>query len=312
MHGLKHLSYQEAEQLHKKQWLEGKHKEWGDAEEDHFFPYGDQYKKDGFVEVEIPTKDIESAAHDRKRIDQYKEILKKQGEKSRGSLWVSAGRQKNDGTIVRQTDQGRRPSFSALDGNHRLKAAQELGHPTQIAILPATHWKAYKGGAVVLIAFKTRVQAKYCIAVIEDHEQEIEKWSSVLGVPLKFDPNSRHEADVRHDFIYLGKKFFLLPDDGAKKHVLYHEYGHFKELDMEALKDMHFWDLVQKQDAFGKIRDDGSIDGINHQRTPGENVVEAYACLIDDGQWLKERYPLAYKYVKDLATKHNLPLKPWL
>ena len=310
MHVLKQLSYQKAEQLHKKQWLEGKHKEWQETEADHFFPYGDQYRDEGFVEVEIPTKDIESVAHVRKRIDQYKEILKKQGEKSMGPLWISAGRKMKDGSIQRHTD---RLSFSALDGNHRLKAAQELGHPTQFAIMPMSHWKAYKEGSVVIVAFKAKVYEKYCIAVIEDHAQEIEKWSSALGVTLKFDPNSRHEADVRHDdFIYLGKKFFQLPDDGAKKHVLYHEYAHFKRLDMEALKDNHLWDLIQKQDAFGKIRDDGSIDGINHQRTPGENVVEAYACLIDDPQWLKERYPLAYKYVKDLATKHNLPLKPWL
>jgi hypothetical protein len=229
-----------------------------------------------------------------------------------GSLWVSAGRQKNDGTIERQTDQGLRPSFSALDGNHRLKAAQELGHPTQIAILPASHWKAYKEGAVVLIAFKTSVQNKYCIAILEDHEQEVEKWASALGAPLKFDPNINHEADARHDFIHIGKKFFQLPDDSSRKHVLYHEYAHFKKLDDEALHDNHFWDLVQKQDAFGKIRSNHTIDGINGQHTPGENVVEAYACLMDDAQWLKERYPLAHKYVLELATKHKLPVKPWL
>ena len=46
---------------------------------------------------------------------------------------------------------------------------------------------------------KARVQKKYCVAVIEDHTQEVEKWAAALGAPLKFDPNSRHEADVRHD-----------------------------------------------------------------------------------------------------------------
>ena len=157
---------------------------------------------------------------------------------------------------------------------------------------------------------KARVQKKYCLA--EDHTQEVEKWASALGAPLKFDLNINHEAEARHDVILLGKKFFQLPDDGSKKHVLYHEYGHFKSLDMEALKDTHFWDLVQNQDAFGKLRSDNSIDGINGQHTPGENVVEAYACLIDDPQWLKDHYPLAFKYVRDLAAKHNLPLKPWL
>jgi len=143
-----HLTYDEAMRRHKKQWLEGKHKEWGDLENDYFFPYGDQYKQEGFVRVEIPTKDIETVAHNRKRIEQYKEILKRQGEKSMGELWVSAGRKLNDGTIQRHAD---RLTFSALDGNHRLKAAQELGHPMQDVIMPASHWKAHQDGAVLVV-----------------------------------------------------------------------------------------------------------------------------------------------------------------
>jgi len=158
---------------------------------------------------------------------------------------------------------------------------------------------------------KARVREKYCIAVIEEHTQEVEKWALALGAPLKFDPNINHEADARYDAIHIGKKFFQLPDDGSKKHVLYHEYAHFKKLDDEALKDDQLWDLVQKQNAFGKLKGDNTIDGINGQYSPGENVVEAYACLIDDPQWLKEHYPLAYKYIRSLAVKHNLPLKPW-
>jgi len=158
MRVLKRFSFHEAERLHKKQWLEGKHKEWGDDEHDYFFPYGDQYKSESFVEVEIPTKEIESVAHTRKRIEQYKEILKERGEKSMGSLWVSAGMKMKDGTIQRSSG---RLSFSALDGNHRLKAAQELGHPLQIVIMPESHWDAYTKGSVVVASYLKKLRAKY-------------------------------------------------------------------------------------------------------------------------------------------------------
>lgn len=160
-----YLSFKDAMHLHRMQWFKGKHKEWGDTEDDYFFPYGEQYKQERFVKVEIPAKDIETVAHNRKRIDQYKEILKKQGEKSMGELWVSAGRKMKDGSIQRYAD---RLTFSALDGNHRLKAAQELGHTKQNVIMPESHWKAYQDGNILIIAdtFRSKLKTKYHIVAI--------------------------------------------------------------------------------------------------------------------------------------------------
>jgi len=148
------LTYDEAYAMHRKQWFEGKHKEWGNDESDYNFPYGSQYEDEGFVEVKIPSKDIETITgpdvagdRTRQRVERYKNILKEKGERSMGPIWVSAGRKLRDGTISRSLDF--KEPFSALDGNHRAQAAKELGHATQDAIMPASHWKAYTEGTIV-------------------------------------------------------------------------------------------------------------------------------------------------------------------
>lgn len=148
------LTYAEAEAMHRKQWFEGKHKEWDDDESYYHFPYSDKYEDEGFVEVKIPSKDIETVtgpdmagSKTRQRVERYKEILKKKGERSMGPIWVSAGYRQQDGTIRRNPDY--KEPFSALDGNHRAQAAKELGHAVQDAIMPASHWKAYTEGTIV-------------------------------------------------------------------------------------------------------------------------------------------------------------------
>lgn len=144
-----------------------------------------------------------------------------------------------------------------------------------------------------------------------DYEAKTAEWSSALGLPLKYIPNLSHEADSRPTFVAIGPKFYLLPDDECRTAVLYHEYAHFKGLDMEALADNKLWELVDSG-AFGKKRPKGTIDGINGAFTPGENIAEAYSVLLMEPTWLKSKYPLAYDYVLHLATKMGLPLKRWM
>lgn len=135
-----------------------------------------------------------------------------------------------------------------------------------------------------------------------------EHYADILKIPVEYESTLRSEASTFPQRIKIGPKFLTLSKN-EQDHVMIHELAHFKKIDMEALKDPQFWDLIQNQEAFGPLYEDGTIDGINGQYTPGENAVEAYALLIDEPQWLKSNYPLAYDYIYTLAKKIGMPTK---
>ena len=143
-----------------------------------------------------------------------------------------------------------------------------------------------------------------------DYELETSRWGRALGAPVKFNATMSHEGRALPQHIELGKKFFDLPDDECREQVLYHEYAHFKELDMEALKDRLF-DLADAGDL-GTRRADGSIEGVNGQSTPGEIIVEAYSVLLMDPSFLKRTFPKLYEYTKTLSAEMGLPQKRWI
>jgi 8-oxo-dGTP pyrophosphatase MutT (NUDIX family) len=145
------IPFDAAVAMHKKQWLSGKHKEWGEGESDHHFPFSHRHDNQPFVRVLVPTKDIDASAGE-SRVHKYKKILNEQGPGRMGPAWVTAGRTFNDGSIHRDADQSH---FSALDGNHRVKAAQELGHQNHEVIMPKAHWEAYKAGKIIRKSDKT-------------------------------------------------------------------------------------------------------------------------------------------------------------
>ena len=135
----KEISFSQGLKLHKKQWSQGKHKEWGDGEDDYIaFFDKPQYAEDGFVLVEIPFKHVDLVdTSDVGRVDRYKQILK---DKDMGPSWGVFGRFTSNG--------GWRPphenKVSILDGNHRGQAAKSLGRNTLNVIMPKVAFEKYK------------------------------------------------------------------------------------------------------------------------------------------------------------------------
>jgi hypothetical protein len=129
-------------------------------------------------------------------------------------------------------------------------------------------------------------------------------------VNIKFNPKLRPEAQYfsTNNTIEFGPKFNKLGRE-QQIDILIHELCHATNIEMEALKDGEFWELMQKREMFGPIGDDGTlIRGINGQFKPNENVVEGYKVLIAEPKWLKRTYPIAYTYIKKLAGKLRLPI----
>jgi len=128
-----------------------------------------------------------------------------------------------------------------------------------------------------------------------------------------YDSKLSHEAD-RHSTpgkITVGPKFFALPFSG-KKHTLLHELSHTLESGLspkgvdatiQAPQDGVFTGQFPA-DQFNPAR---TVEGINGQTTPLENLTEAYTVLLDDPDFLKEHYPKAYDYVKKLVSEAGLP-----
>lgn len=123
---------------------------------------------------------------------------------------------------------------------------------------------------------------------------------------FRYDAKLKEEANHKEGIITLGKKFFMLKTAGERLHVLYHEAGHY--LSDLMLKDGSAFDLADKG-AFGPKAKDGTLaKGINGQVTPGENVAEAYAVLMDDPAWLMQNYPAAYSAIMERAKQENIPV----
>lgn len=101
------------------------------------------------------------------------------------------------------------------------------------------------------------------------------------GITAKYNPNLRSEArNLGVGKYEVGPKFFDLPDDASRLHVLKHEEGH--DLSDEMLQDLSAFKVV---DMLGDYPD------VNGQTTPGEIVAEAYAVMHSDPQWLRDHHP---------------------
>jgi 2'-5' RNA ligase len=127
-------------------------------------------------------------------------------------------------------------------------------------------------------------------------------YSDTFDAPVVYDSKLRNEATTRPNKIIIGPDF-VGRDRDVQDYIISHEFAHYKKLDDIALADPKFWDLVQLDEMFGPLHEDGSIDGINGQYTPGENVAEAYALYITEPAWLKSKYPKAYNWISDFS-KH--------
>ena len=117
---------------------------------------------------------------------------------------------------------------------------------------------------------------------------------------FEYDPTISNEANANDPHVItLGSKFFEL-DPGSRQHVIAHEKAH---RDFDALseeKGSALWtDLFNLADegAFGPKYEDGTLDGINGQMTPMENLVEGLTVYNEEPEWLKENYPKVYDYI---------------
>jgi hypothetical protein len=120
--------------------------------------------------------------------------------------------------------------------------------------------------------------------------------------PVVYDERLTSEAEYRNGVIVLGPKFYKLDDDGRAQ-VMAHEEGH--ALSDEMLADGRAFAL-QDRGAFQGTFGNETVDGINGQVTPGENVAEAYAVWKLDPEWLLEHYPLAYQAIEDAMAGNGL------
>ena len=125
---------------------------------------------------------------------------------------------------------------------------------------------------------------------------------------FRYDPNLLYEANANtSDLITLGSGFFNLHPEG-RKHVLGHEKAHyFVDYLQSTMPD--FWDVLWSlvdEGAFGKKYEDGTIDGINGQFTPIENLTEAVIVYFEEPKWLDENYPRAYAFVSSMMRPHGL------
>jgi len=137
---MKTFSFSTAQSMHKKQWMSGKHKEWGEGEDDYFFPFSDRYKKlaKEFVLVRIPIKDLDTSAGSMDRVKKYAEIIKSGTDM--GPAWGVYGRFKNDGSHVEPHTKGK---ISVLDGNHRTEASKKAGKTSMMVIMPDISFQKY-------------------------------------------------------------------------------------------------------------------------------------------------------------------------
>ena len=137
---------------------------------------------------------------------------------------------------------------------------------------------------------------------------ELTKEEFIKNTPEGFNYSNliKHEADrhTKPPLITVGDKFFKLTPI-EREHVIIHERGH--ELSDKMLKDGSAFKLADSG-AFGPKYKDGTINGINGQFTPGENVAEAYAMLISNYRWLKEKYPIVYKKIGEKAMSYGLDI----
>ena len=139
---------------------------------------------------------------------------------------------------------------------------------------------------------------------VPGHEFHGNQWTGGISFSVSYNPNKRNEASyVSAGKIEVGPKFITM-NEGQQIAVLSHEIGH--ELSDRMLSDGTAFDL-QDAGAFGKQDEHGMVWGINGQRTPGENVAEAYSVLLDEPKWLEERYPMAYAAIKERAAKEGFP-----
>lgn len=175
----------------------------------------------------------------------------------------------------------------AIIGIHRDSRKEKV----QSILIPRTQEeiakKVAKGDIFLKIATLEKNEINYC---------------DNLRFQLKYDPNLRTEglAEPYKNMISFGNKYIDLPYD-QRSHVIRHEVGHMWETPLVDDPD-YFWKLSDS--GIFNIRDENSDGGFNgnfYTRNLHEAMAESFSYYIglsSEKKFLKEKYPEAYKFIK--------------
>lgn len=135
---LRHFTVEEALQLHREQWFQGKHK--GQPERYYFHLFQERDLSKGFVQACIPVDSISAIATSEERVDRYAPILQAQG--TMGPSWGKFAK--------RMSRRGRGAYVFLADGNHRALAAMKLGRSCIEVIMPTVDYREWLEAAKAL------------------------------------------------------------------------------------------------------------------------------------------------------------------
>lgn len=114
-------------------------------------------------------------------------------------------------------------------------------------------------------------------------------------------PDGHHpEADQRYDTVRLFPKFFELPNDLSRRHVLYHELGHWYRQEFIELRDIMGWEEGEKFfNCFGV----GNSE---------EGFAECFAVYCTGPQELIDRYPWCHDFIQDHLDAQPFDAWAWV
>jgi len=129
------MNYEEAKNLHKKEWYKGLNNE---QEKVYEFPYNHLHNDDTFIIVNIMLDEIKLQEVLSYKVNNYKYMLEQ------GTLlsypWLSYGKRMQNGDVSPNWHN----MFYAVDGNHRITAMKELKMKTGKVIIPKSHYELYE------------------------------------------------------------------------------------------------------------------------------------------------------------------------
>ena len=122
-------------------------------------------------------------------------------------------------------------------------------------------------------------------------------------LPVRYNPNLKNEASNKGDHIEVGDKFYQLSPE-QQETILVHENAH-NIADEYLFKQGHFEEIMNNK-AFGETKTAPNgrtywegIFGDVGANSVVETFTEAIAVYKENPQWLQERHPQAYEYIKN-------------
>jgi len=155
----------------------------------------------------------------------------------------------------------------------------------------------------MLLMVKTSKGAKKTPRIVDPYSQTPKRH-------LRF--HAEHSRKMPYDGQYHSSGKISIGDKAMglsraeRRRVIMHEVGH--ELADRMTRDFQIFKLANSG-AFGTLDAWGTPAGFSGiGERPDEFVADAYAYILEDPQFLKRRFPVAYKEIKKRATMEGFPV----